>query len=52
MHDHNFSITELDEFMPWERDVYLILLKEWLKEERQRIESENSRARSPRGMGR
>ena len=44
MHDHKFSISEIEEFMPWERDVYLILLREWIKEEKQRIEAEKRKS--------
>lgn len=47
MHDHKFSISEIEEFIPWERDVYLILLKEWIKEEKQRIEAEKRKSKTP-----
>jgi hypothetical protein len=47
MHDHKFSISEIEEFMPWERDVYLILLREWIKEEKQRIEAEKRKSKAP-----
>jgi hypothetical protein len=52
MHDHKFSLGDIDEMIPWERDIYLILLKEWIKEEKSRIESEQrkmqSKGRPPR----
>jgi hypothetical protein len=32
--------------IPWERDIYLLLLKEWIKEENERIENENRKMKS------
>ena len=32
MQHFNYSLTELDNMMPWEREVYLALLLEYLKE--------------------
>tara|TARA_B100000287_G_C20625904_1_gene777815 strand:+ start:108 stop:269 length:162 start_codon:yes stop_codon:yes gene_type:complete len=32
MQHHNYSLTELDNMMPWEREIYLSLLKEHLQE--------------------
>ena len=31
---HNWSLTELDNMMPWEREVYVGLLIEHLEEEK------------------
>jgi len=31
---HNWSLTELDNMMPWEREVYIGLLIEHLEEEK------------------
>ena len=31
---HNWSLTELDDMMPWEREVYIGLLIEHLEEEK------------------
>lgn len=31
MHLYNYSLTELEEMLPFEREVYLILLEEQLK---------------------
>jgi hypothetical protein len=33
MQHHKYSLTELENMMPWEREVYLAMLLEWLKEE-------------------
>jgi len=38
---HNWSLTELDNMMPWEREIYVSLLSDWIKEENERIKKEN-----------
>ena len=43
MQHHKYSLTELDNMMPWEREIYLGLLNQWVKEENERIEKENAR---------
>lgn len=48
MHDHKFSLGDIDEMIPWERDIYLILLKEWIKEEKSRIEEQKRKSSSKR----
>jgi hypothetical protein len=34
--------------MPWEREIYVALLKKWVEEENERIEEQNRKARSKR----
>jgi len=41
MQHHNYSLTELENMMPWEREIYIGLLMQYLKEEKERIEREN-----------
>jgi len=36
MQHHKYSLTEIENMMPWERDVYVGLLIEWLKDEEER----------------
>ena len=43
MQNHKYSLTELENMMPWERDIYIGLLMEFIKEENERIERENNR---------
>ena len=43
MQHHKYSLTELENMMPWEREIYMGLLKQWIKEENERIEKERSR---------
>jgi hypothetical protein len=43
MQHHNYSLTELENMIPWEREIYIELLLNYLKEEKERIERENRR---------
>ena len=43
MQHHNYSLTELEEMIPWEREIYIGLLMNFLKEEEERIEREKNR---------
>jgi|TARA_R110001583_G_scaffold31371_1_gene107317 hypothetical protein len=38
---HNWSLTEIEEMIPWEREIYIGLLMQFLKDEKQRIEQQN-----------
>lgn len=38
---HGYSLTELDEMVPFERDIYMALLENHLEEEKQRIKKQN-----------
>ena len=40
---HKYSLTELENMMPWEREIYMGLLAQWVKEENDRIEKENAK---------
>ena len=40
MQHHDYSLTELENMMPWERDIYVGLLMEYIKEENERIDKE------------
>jgi len=33
MQHHKYSLTELENMIPWEKDVYLALLHQYLEEE-------------------
>jgi len=35
MQHHKYSLSEIDEMIPWEREVYLSLLVDYLKQEEQ-----------------
>jgi len=36
MENHKYSLTELDNMMPWEREVYIAMLMEDLKQKAER----------------
>ena len=38
MQYHKYSLTEIENMMPWERDIYVILLKHHLEEEEQKAQ--------------
>ena len=40
MQHHNYSLTELENMIPWEREIYIGLLMQYLKEEEERMERE------------
>ena len=43
MQHHKYSLTELDNMMPWERDVYVNLLLAFIQEEERRQKAESNR---------
>ena len=43
MQHHNYSLDELENMMPWEREIYLGLLEQHIKEENERQERENAK---------
>ena len=48
MQYHKYSLSELDNMMPWEREVYLTLLVEHIREENERLREQTAN----RKMGR
>jgi hypothetical protein len=40
---HKYSLSDIENMIPWERDVYVNLLAAFLNEERERIEQERRR---------
>jgi hypothetical protein len=36
MQHHKYSLTELDSLLPWEKEVYINLLKNYIKEENEK----------------
>jgi hypothetical protein len=37
MQHHNYSLTELDDMVPWEREIYIALLQEHIKKENEKM---------------
>jgi hypothetical protein len=40
MQHHGYSLTELNDMVPWEREIYIALLKEHIEKENERIKNE------------
>lgn len=36
MQHFNYSLTELDNMLPWEREIYITLLNEFIREQNER----------------
>ena len=45
MQHHKYQLTELDNMMPWEREIYIKLLLQHLEEEREKERIRNSKTR-------
>ena len=43
MQHHKYSLTELDNMIPFEREIYVELLLQWIKEENERLEKERAK---------
>ena len=43
MQHHKYSLTELDNMIPWEREIYVNLLIKHIAEENERIKREQQR---------
>jgi hypothetical protein len=39
MQYHKYSLTEIEEMMPFEREIYVAMLIQFLEEEKQRMQS-------------
>ena len=40
MQHHKYSLTELDNMLPWERQVYLDMLVNFLENEKERLKAQ------------
>jgi hypothetical protein len=38
---HKWSLTELEDMLPYERDIYVNMLTNWIREENERIKQQN-----------
>ena len=43
MQHHKYSLTELENMMPWERDIYQGLLVQHLQKEKEEMEKQSGR---------
>jgi hypothetical protein len=42
MQHYNYSLTELENMIPWERDIYVNLLMNHVKDEKQRLDQQQT----------
>ena len=38
---HKWSLTEIEDMMPYERHIYFAMLQNWIEEENERIKQQN-----------
>ena len=38
---HNWSIDEIENMIPWEREIYVTMLKQYIEEENRKMEQQN-----------
>jgi len=38
---HKWSVTEVENLIPWEREIYLLLLMKYIEEENERQKQQN-----------
>jgi len=43
MHHHKYSLTELDNMIPWERQIYIEMLVKFLDEEKERLKAQQKK---------
>lgn len=41
MQHHKYSLSDLENMMPWEREIYILMLKDYVEEENRRIADQN-----------
>jgi hypothetical protein len=46
MQHHKYSLTELENMMPWERDIYVTMLIQYIEEENQKLKQRQNESRT------
>lgn len=41
MQHHKYSLSEIENLVPWEREIYVSLLQQYIREENERIKEQN-----------
>ena len=41
MQQYKYTLSDLENMVPWEREIYTIMLIKWMEEEAARIEAQN-----------
>lgn len=42
MQHHKYSLTELESMLPWERDIYVTMLIQYIEEENEKIKQQQA----------
>ena len=48
MQHHKYSLTEIENMMPWEREIYVSLLIDYIKQENEKLRMLQQNARNIR----
>jgi hypothetical protein len=43
MQHHNYSLSDIENMMPWERDIYVSMLSDYIDKENERIKQLNNK---------
>ena len=49
MQHHKYSLTELENMLPWEREIYVEMLITWIREEKERMKAEQAEMAQKQG---
>lgn len=42
MQHHHYSLAELEDMLPWERDIYVMMLIQYIEAENEKIKQKNA----------
>jgi len=45
MQHHKYSLKELEDMLPWEREIYITMLAQYIEEENEKIKQRNMERR-------
>ena len=45
MHHHKYSLTEVENLIPWEKEIYIMLLMKYIEEENARRKEQQQQQR-------
>ena len=45
MQHHNYSLTDLENMLPWEREIYVDMLITYIKEENEKMERQKQQGK-------
>jgi hypothetical protein len=40
-HQYKYTLTELENMIPWERDMYISMVNSWVREETEKVKQKN-----------